>query len=217
MGVKTVTRIVIAVLAVIVASTLALQDTLAKAHPLQASTAITSDEAQQMQRIEGTQTPYRQGLDAFTLQQVMEKFHVPGLSIAVIKDFKIQWAKGYGVADVKSGRPVNVDTLFQAASISKPVTAMAALRLVQEGRFSLDEDVNHIQKTWHIPDRTFTREQPVTPRSLFSHTSGADDGFGFPGYDPGAARPTVVQILNGQPPSNTGPVLFARRPYQGYK
>jgi CubicO group peptidase (beta-lactamase class C family) len=217
MGVKTVTRIVIAVLAVIVASTLALQDTLAKAHPLQASTAITSDEAQQMQRIEGTQTPYRQGLDAFTLQQVMEKFHVPGLSIAVIKDFKIQWAKGYGVADVKSGRPVNVDTLFQAASISKPVTAMAALRLVQEGRFSLDEDVNHILKTWHIPDRTFTREQPVTPRSLFSHTSGADDGFGFPGYDPGAARPTVVQILNGQPPSNTGPVLFARRPYQGYK
>jgi CubicO group peptidase (beta-lactamase class C family) len=189
----------------------------AKAHPAQADTAITTDAAQQMQRIEGTQSPYRQGLDAYTLQQVMEKFHVPGVSIAVIKDFKVHWAKGYGVADVKSGRPVEVDTLFQAASISKPVTAMAALHLVQEGRFSLDDDVNRILKTWHVPESEFTHEQPVTPRSLFSHTSGADDGFGFPGYDPGAARPTVVQILNGQPPSNTGPVVFARRPYQAYK
>jgi CubicO group peptidase (beta-lactamase class C family) len=147
----------------------------------------------------------------------MERFRVPGVSIAVIKDFNIHWAKGYGVADVEAGRPVQVDSLFQAASISKPVTAMAALRLVQDGRFSLDDDVNLLLKSWHVPKTDLTRDRPVTPRSLFSHTSGADDGFGFPGYDPSATRPTVVQILDGEKPSNVGRVVFARAPFQAFK
>ena len=72
----------------------------------------------------------------------MRRFRVPGVSVAVIKDFQIHWAKGYGVADVSSGRAVQADTPFQAASISKPVTAMAAMRLAQDGRFSIDDDVN---------------------------------------------------------------------------
>ncbi len=178
-----------------------------------------SDSADEVarQRIEGPQVPDRQGLDGLTLQEVMKQFHTPGLSIAVIRDFKTQWAKGYGVADVKTGRPVEVNTLFQAASISKPVTAMAALRLVQEGRFSLDDDVNTLLTTWHVPESEFRREQAVTPRSVFSHTSGADDGFGFPGYAPGASLPTPAQILNGQPPSNVKAVLFARPPYRACK
>ena len=170
-----------------------------------------------IQRIEAPQVPDRQGLDGLSLQEVMAKLHTPGMSIAVIKDFTIHWAKGYGVADAKTGRPVQVDTLFQAASISKPVTAMAALRLVQDGRFSLDEDVNKLLKTWQIPASDLTRDQPVTPRSLMSHTSGADDGFGFPGYVPGTPLPTPLEILKGQSPSNVGPVLFARPPYRAYK
>ena len=177
----------------------------------------SDDVAQLIHEIEAPQVPNRQGLDGMTLQEVMQKFHIQGMSIAVIKDFKIQWAKGYGLADVQTGRPVETNTLFQAASISKPVTAMAALRLVQEGRFSLDEDVNKLLKSWQVPASDLTREQPVTPRSLMSHTSGSDDGFGFPGYAPGAPLPTLVQILNGQPPSNVGPVLFKRPPYQAYK
>ena len=100
--------------------------------------------AAMMARIEGAQSPNRQGLDPFTLKQVMEKYRVPGVSIAVIKDFAIHWAKGYGVADVTSGAPVTPDTMFQAASISKPVAAMAVLRAVQEGKFSLDQDINTI-------------------------------------------------------------------------
>jgi CubicO group peptidase (beta-lactamase class C family) len=177
----------------------------------------SDDVSQLIHEIEAPQVPNRQGLDGMTLQEVMQKFHIQGLSIAVIKDFKIQWAKGYGVADVQTGRPVETNTLFQAASISKPVTAMAALRLAQEGRFSLDEDVNKLLKSWQVPASDLTREQPVTPRSLMSHTSGSDDGFGFPGYAPGSPLPTLVQILNGQPPSNVGPVLFKRPPYQAYK
>lgn len=173
--------------------------------------------AELIRRIEAPQVPNRQGLDGLTLQEIMAKLHIPGVSVAVIRDFKVQWTKGYGVADVKTGRPVEVDTLFQAASISKPTFAMAALKYVQDGRFSLDEDANKLLKSWDVPESEFTRQQPVTPRSLFSHTSGADDGFGFPGYAPGVPMPTVVQILNGEKPSNVGPVKFVRVPYQGYK
>jgi CubicO group peptidase (beta-lactamase class C family) len=168
-------------------------------------------------RVEAPQTPNRQGLDTLTLPEVMRRFRVPGVSVAVIKDFQIHWAKAYGVADVDSGRPVQTDTPFQAASISKPVTAMAALRLMQQGPLSLDGDVNLHLKAWRVPASELTKTQPVTPRALMSHTSGADDGFGFPGYEPAASRPSVVQILDGQPPSNVGRVTFARPPFTAYK
>ena len=162
--------------------------------------------------------PNRQGLDGLTLEQVMRRFRVPGVSVAVIKDFQIHWAKGYGVADVDSGRAVQIDTPFQAASISKPVTAMAAMRLVQDGTFVARRRREHASEDrGRCPRATFTKAQPVTPRSLMSHTSGADDGFGFPGYEPAAPRPSVVQILDGQPPSNVGRVTFARAPYAAYK
>jgi CubicO group peptidase (beta-lactamase class C family) len=179
--------------------------------------ADDSSPAAMMARIEGAQSPNRQGLDPLTLQQLMERFHVPGVGVAVIRDFEIHWAKGYGVADVESGARVDADALFQAASISKPVTAMAALRAVQDGRFSLDADINTILKSWKLPAGEFTRRQPVTPRALMSHTSGLGDGFGFPGYHPSAARPTIVEILNGSKPSNVGPVLMEREPFTAAK
>lgn len=175
------------------------------------------DAAAVIARVEAAQTPDRQGFDALTLVEVMQRLRVPGMSVAVVKDFQIHWAKAYGVADVATGRPVETTTRFQAASISKPVTAMAAVRLAQDRRLDLDADVNTYLKAWKVPASDLTRTQPVTPRSLFSHTSGADDGFGFPGYDPAAPRPTLPQILNGEAPSNVGVVRFARPPYQGYK
>lgn len=168
-------------------------------------------------RIESPQVPDRQGFDALSVPELLQRLRVPGVSIAVIKDFRIHWVKSYGVADVESGRLVDTATLFQAASISKPVAAMGTMRLVQEGRLTLDADVNTVLKGWKVPASTLTSGQPVTPRALMSHTSGADDGFGFPGYDPAAPRPTLAQILNGQALSNVGPFLFARAPYQGYK
>jgi CubicO group peptidase (beta-lactamase class C family) len=168
-------------------------------------------------RIEAPQSPNRQGLDPLTLQQVMERFHVPGVSVAVIKDFDIHWAAGYGVADVESGSRVDTDTIFQAASISKPVAAMAAVRAAQDGRFSLDADINTILKSWKLPESEFTRGHPVTPRALMSHTSGLGDGFGFPGYHPSAPRPSIVEILNGSKPSNVGPVLMERPPFVAMK
>ena len=176
-----------------------------------------SDAAASIARIEAPQAPDRQGFDGLTLPQVMQRLKVPGVSIAVVKDFQVHWAKAYGTADVSTGRPAETATRFQAASISKPVTAMAAVRLAQDSRLDLDADVNTMLASWKVPASAHTPGRPVTPRSLFSHTSGADDGFGFPGYDPAAPRPSVVQVLNGQAPSNLGPVLFARPPFQGYK
>ena len=173
--------------------------------------------AAMMARIEGAQSPDRQGLDRLTLEQVMERFHVPGVSVAIVKDFRIDWAKGYGSADVESGMRVDADTLFQAASISKPVAAMAAMRAVQDGAFGLDQDINTILTSWKLPDSEFTRGHPVTPRALMSHTSGLGDGFGFPGYHPSAPRPTLVEILNGSKPSNVGPVRMERPPFTAEK
>jgi CubicO group peptidase (beta-lactamase class C family) len=167
--------------------------------------------------IEGPQ-PGRDGeLAALSLEAAMQKTGVPGLSVAVINDFSIHWTRGYGKADVVSGAAVTADTIFQAASISKPVTAMAVLRAVQDGQLDLDADVNRYLTSWKVPASDHTAVQSVTLRGLLSHTSGTDDGFGFPGYKPTAAMPTVVQILNGQPPSNVKAVQMGRPPLTAFK
>jgi CubicO group peptidase (beta-lactamase class C family) len=155
--------------------------------------------------------------DTLGVPELMAQFNVPAVSVAVIRDFKIEWARAWGVKDVKTGEAATVDTLFQAASISKPVAAMASLRAVQDGRFSLDQDINTILKSWKLPARPSSSGETVTPRMLMSHTSGTDDGFGFPGYLPDAPRPTLVQILDGAPPANRGSVRVGRPPMTGYK
>ncbi|MFZ6801018.1 serine hydrolase domain-containing protein [Undibacterium sp. Di24W] len=164
--------------------------------------------------IEAPQKDGDRELDKLSVEQLMEKLHVPGMSIAVIKDFKLHWAKTYGVSDAQTGKALNLQTRFQAASISKPITAMAAMRMVQEGKLNLDTDVNTYFKTLRIPVNPSFPNQVITARSLFSHTSGAADGFGFPGYEPDATLPTTEQILEGKPPSNVGKIFFTQAPYQ---
>lgn len=172
--------------------------------------SLTATEA--MARIEGAQSA-SDSLSRMTLPELMRTFGVPGLSVAVIHDARIQWAKGYGVADVSTGAPVDTATLFQAASISKAVAAMATLRAVQEGRFGLDDDINTILRSWRLDGGDFTRVQPVTPRTLLSHTSGLGDAFGYPGYEPGAPLPSTVQLLEGDDRSLTGPIFMERAPW----
>lgn len=156
--------------------------------------------------------------DAALIRQLLKQHNVPGVSVAIIKDFKLVSTIAHGIADADTGTPVTTDTLFQAASISKPVAAMVSLKAVQDQRFTLDQDVNTILKSWKLPDSPFMKERPVTPRALMSHTSGTGDGFGFPGYALGASLPTVPQILDGvQPPSNLRAVRLERAPLVGFK
>ena len=182
--------------------------------PLEAQISAVSAQA----AIEQAQTqPGEDRLGTRTVAELMEEFGVPGVSIAVIQDFKIHWAKAYGVADVETGQLVDIETMFQAASISKPVAAMGVLRAVQDGLFSLDDDINDILDSWTLDGREFTGNRPVTPRTLTSHTSGLGDGFGFPGYDPEQPLPTTVQILEGHELSNVGSVFMEREPMTFYE
>jgi len=141
----------------------------------------------------------------------MAFYHVPGVSIAVINDGKIEWVKGYGVIEAATNQPVTIETRFQAASISKPVTAVAALALVQQGKLQLDEDVNAKLAAWKVPENEFTRTQKVTLRRLLSHTAGVVENK-YPGYEANRALPTALQVLDGLPPATTKPIRVEREP-----
>ncbi len=136
-----------------------------------------------------------------SLAERMQFYKVPGVSVAVINEGRVEWARGFGVKEAGKSDPVTPETLFQAGSISKPVAALAALRLVQDGRLSLDEDVNAKLVSWKVPENEFTREQKVTLRRLLSHTAGLTV-HGFPGYAADVPVPTVVQVLDGTSPAS---------------
>lgn len=146
-----------------------------------------------------------------TLAQMMSVFKEPGYSIAVIDHDRIAWAKGFGVTAAEGGKPVTAHTLFQAASISKPVTAAGALWLVEHGQLSLDEDVNHKLKSWQVPGNQFTAAQKVTLRRILSHNAGLNV-HGFDGYAQGQPLPTIEQTLDGLPPANNPPIRITAVP-----
>ncbi|QBE65314.1 serine hydrolase domain-containing protein [Pseudoduganella lutea] len=142
------------------------------------------------------------------LADEMARLGVPGASIAVIHAGEIEWAKGYGVV-TPGGPTVTPATLFQAGSISKPVTALAALKLVEHGTLALDADINGYTRWWKLPNNVDA--SPVTLRQLLSHTAGTTV-HGFPGYAAGAKVPTLVQLLNGAAPSNSRGVHVSTKP-----
>lgn len=139
----------------------------------------------------------------------MAALKVRGLSIAVIHNGKIEWARAYGVT-TDGGPPVTPATLFQAASISKPVSALAALHLVQSGKLDLDTDVNRYLKRWKVPSNRFTDQTKVTLQELLTHTAGMTV-HGFPGYKSTDRLPTLEQVLNGTTPANT-PAIYVDMP-----
>ena len=134
------------------------------------------------------------GVPGWTIQERLKQYKIPGGSIAVINDFKVEWARAYGVKDVETNEPVVTDTLFQAGSISKPVAAMIALKKVEEGKISLDEDINNKLTSWKLPDNEFAAKHKVTLANLLSHTGGLTV-HGFPGYAVGEKIPTLPEVL----------------------
>lgn len=140
------------------------------------------------------------------LEDRMRELKVPGVSVAVFHDGHIEWTRGWGLADVEARRKVDDDTLFQAASISKPVAAVAALALVSRGRLTLDDDVNKFLKSWKVPESKYTATDKVTLRRLLTHSAGITVS-GFRGYAATEEFPTLLQILGGTKPANSAPIV----------
>ena len=164
-----------------------------------------ADQAERVRRVEDALPLIEIEGDAplqLTLRRLMEVYRIPGLSIAVFERHALVWAKAYGVKQAGAADPVTPDTLFQAASISKPVTALAALHFVEKGRWTLDENINDRLISWKVPENEFTRVEKVTLRRLLSHTAGTTV-HGFEGYKVTQSLPTLVQVLDGAPPANS--------------
>lgn len=164
-------------------------------------------------RVENSLTPtiiYGDSIPSLSLMERMQATGTMGLSIAVVKDYKIHWAKGYGWADVEEKRPVTTETRFQAASISKSLNSMGQLKLVQQGKVDGEADINNYLKSWKFPYDSLTGAKKINLYQLLSHTAGLDI-HGFPGYKTTDKLPSINQILNGEEPSNTKNVksLFA--------
>ncbi|UCH63730.1 MAG: beta-lactamase family protein [Fidelibacterota bacterium] len=147
----------------------------------------------------------------FTLDDRMAHYNVPGVSIAVIHEGRINWARGYGAAEVGTEQVITAQTLFQAASISKPLTALAVMVLVEQGKLHLDRDVNEVLKAWKLPENEFKADKNVTLTRLLSHTGGINVS-SFPGYARGEIIPTLLDVLNGTPPANTKPIRVILEP-----
>ena len=142
----------------------------------------------------------------WTIEERMAHHGVPGVSIAVIDGGRIAWARGFGVREAGQADPVTPSTLFQAGSISKPLTATAMLRLVEQGAVDLDTDVNRYLTSWRVPETPLTATEKVTLRRIASHNAGLTV-HGFRGYASGEPVPTVAQVLDGESPANNAPIV----------
>lgn len=141
----------------------------------------------------------------------MSFYKVPGVSVAVIDKYAIEWAQGYGVERVGTELPVTPDLLFQSASISQSVTSWSTIQFVEQGKIDLDTDANAYLKSWTIPASSVTAEIKVTPRHLMSHSAGLIS-LTLAGYPFGKSMPTVLDVLQGQRPSDSPGVYVYNTP-----
>ena len=153
-------------------------------------------------------------LQKFSIQERMDFYKVPGVSIAIVENKKLKWAKGYGYANIKTREKINTNTLFQAGSISKPLAALSILKLYENDSLKLNKDINYYLKYWKITDRKFTKKQKVTLERLLSHTAGINI-HGFPGYQQKEKTPTIIDVLNGE--GNTGRIVVETIPGSTWK
>ena len=158
-------------------------------------------------QIEGEEVP------TYTIEERLKELGIPGISIAVVHNGKLEWAKGYGFADKSGNRMVDSLTMFLAGSICKPVAAIRAHQLVEEGKMSLDANINDYLTSWKVPDNEFTVKEKVTLRRILNHTAGLTV-WGFPGYDKGDTIPTVVEVLDGK--GNTDSVRVYKEPGESW-
>ena len=183
--------------------------------PASFSQSVSPDVARKIEQVETGLMPAVQlagnPIIQYTIAERMRTFRIPAVSIAVVNNGKLEWAKAYGYLSADSTQNADTQTLFQAASISKPIAALGALKLVEQGKLGLDTDINQYLKNWKIKPSPFTAEKSVTLRGLLSHTAGLTV-HGFGGYSKGKSLPTTIQILNGEKPANSPAVVSDTTP-----
>ena len=166
-----------------------------------------SDDAERIRRVENNLygAVLVEGEGPWSIEERMTLYGISGLSIAAVRDYKIDWAKGYGWSDQSERRKVSTQTLFQAASISKSLNGVGLLKLVQDKKVELEADINNYLTSWKFPYDKSSSNRKVTIAQLLSHTAGLSV-HGFRGYANGEQIPTILQILDGKPPANNQPI-----------
>ncbi|UTW59279.1 beta-lactamase family protein [Kordiimonas sp. SCSIO 12603] len=177
-------------------------------------TEATVADEQEVQKFENALAPTFQlkgRLQTFNMLERMQLYDVPAVSVAIIDDGKIAWSHAWGVSDTTSGKQATEHTLFQAASISKPVSAFAVMQMVDKGELRLDTPINDYLKSWQLPENELSEKTPVTLKHLLSHTAGTTV-HGFPGYQLGAEYPSTKDVVAGAGTANTGAVIVDFEP-----
>jgi CubicO group peptidase (beta-lactamase class C family) len=126
----------------------------------------------------------------------LQQYAVPGAGVALIREGRLAWVQGFGLAEAGSGRRVTADTRFNAGSISKSLTAWGVLKLVRQQKLALDQPIGTVLTRWKLPASSFRADQ-VTPRRLLSHTAGISS-HGYEGSEPKLPLPPVEDVLNGK-------------------
>jgi CubicO group peptidase (beta-lactamase class C family) len=178
----------------------------------------TTDLEEQIRRVmsdlrEATTIPGQDGLPS-PIHQRMAQTCTPALSVGVVDKFEVAWSRGFGTV-AAGAEPATANTPFQSGSISKPVFALAVMKLAEAGTIDVDADVNDYLKSWRLPGKDGWQPR-VTLRQLLSHSAGTTV-HGFPGYPPSGPLPTVPQTLRGGPPANTPPVVVDILPGTQYR
>ncbi len=147
----------------------------------------------------------------YNIRDQLQRYNIPAVSVSIIDEGKIAWSHAWGVKVAGSKEQVTADTLFQAASISKPIAAFSVVQLVEAGKLDLDTPINQYLESWQLPENHFTQKTPVTLKHLLSHTAGTTV-HGFPGYKVGVPYPTTKQIVTGSGAANTSAVKVDYEP-----
>lgn len=150
----------------------------------------------------------------YSIEELMKKYRVPGVTVVMFENFEIAWSREYGMAHIEEDVKVTPVTTFQAGSISKPVSALAAMIALEGEKFELDVPINSLLTSWQLPENELTETRAVTPRMLLSHTGGTSV-HGFGGYDPGTEIPTLPELLDGK--GNSGAVIVDLEPFTQWR
>jgi CubicO group peptidase (beta-lactamase class C family) len=177
------------------------------------STEYSTEVEGRIKQVENNLMTWVQTQDSvkWSLTDRMAHYHINGISIAVIHNYNIEWAKGYGWADISEKRPATNKTLFQAASLSKSINAVGLMKMVQDKKLELNTDINQYLTSWKFPYDATAKNKKITIGNLLSHTAGLSVN-GFGGYAVGDKLPLLTQILDGKKPSNSQAVRSLSEP-----